>query len=100
MVTYIAVGFVLLEAVWLLVPMLGLVEDVSRIATGIVVLGFPFAVVLAWAYDLTPEGIVRTPDDPLYEPPEGRSTLIRRSAWLLFCLLAVLVGFILRSLRM
>lgn len=99
-VTYLAVGFAVLEAVWYLFPRMGLVEDVGRIVTGIVVLGFPFAVVLAWTYDLTPQGIVRTPDRLAPGAVEQPAPLLRRSAWLLFCLAVVAVGFVFRSMRM
>lgn len=97
--TYLVVGFAVLEAVWYLLPTLGLVEDVGRIVTGIVVLGFPFAVVLAWTYDLTPEGIVRTPDDPGAEEAIG-GPLLPRSLWISFWAVALAVGFVFRSLRM
>jgi len=96
--TYLAVGYAVLEAVWYLVPRLGLVEDVGRIITGIAVLGFPFAVVLAWTYDLTPDGIVRTPDDPTAEEA-APGPLLPRSVWILLWVVAVAVGFVFRSLR-
>lgn len=98
-VTYLVVSFAVLECVWYLVPRLGLVEDVGRIVTGIAVLGFPFAVVLAWTYDLTPQGVVRTPDDPAEEDALPGPSL-PRSVWYLFWALAVAVGFVFRSLRM
>lgn len=96
-VTYLAVGFAVLESVWYFVPRLGLVEDVARVVMGIVVLGFPFAVVLAWTYDLTPKGIVRTPEDETSE--EAAPATIRRAAWLLLCAAAVTAGLTLRYLR-
>ena len=99
-VTYVAVGFAFLEAVWLAVPALGFVDEVGRIATGAVVLGFPLAVVLAWTYDVTPRGIVRTPDEAIADPAEPRPPLIRRSAWLLLCGALIAAGFILLALRM
>ena len=98
-VSYVAIGFAVLEAVWYVVPALGLVQDVSRAATGIVVLGFPLAVVLAWTYDLTPEGIVRTPEEGQHEDPATRPPGLHRSTWLVLCLVAVAVGIIFRSLR-
>lgn len=99
-VTYLAASFAFLEIVWFAFPRLGLVEDAGRVVTGIVVLGFPLAVVLAWTYDITPEGVVRTPDDPEATDPEGRGPLLRRSAWLLFCAVLVAIGVVFRSLRM
>jgi FtsH-binding integral membrane protein len=99
-VTYVAVGFALLEGVWLFAPVLGFVEDVSRVVTGIVVLGFPLAVVLAWTYDLTTEGIVRTPDREIAEPADSRAPLLRRWVWLFLVVCALAVGFVFRSMRM
>jgi hypothetical protein len=97
-VTYLTVAFAFLEGVWLFGPALGLVDDVSRVLAGIVVLGFPLAVVLAWTYDLTPEGIVRTPDD-VDDALDSRAPLLRGSAWMLFCGVLVVVGFVFRSMR-
>lgn len=99
-VTYVSVGYALLEGVWYAVPRYGLVEDVGRLVTGIVVLGFPLAIVLAWTYDLTPEGIVRTPDELPAEGMEPSYPKLRRSAWLLLCACAVAIGFVFRSLRL
>lgn len=99
-VTYVSASVALLEIVWFAFPRLGLVEDVGRIVTGIVVLGFPFAVVLAWTYDITPEGVVRTPDDAEALDAEASGPLLRRSAWLLFCAALLAIGFVFRSLRM
>jgi TolB-like protein len=57
---YAAGGFVVLEAVDLLAPVLLLPEWVYRVVGGLVLLGFPVAMVAAWIFDLTPEGIRRT----------------------------------------
>ena len=99
-VTYLSVGFVVLEATWLLVPRYGLVEDVSRLVMGIVVLGFPVAVVLAWIYDLTPDGIVRTPDHVVNDPPGASEHRVPRFLWLLLSGGAVAVGLVFRALRL
>jgi hypothetical protein len=98
-VTYFAVGYALMEATWFLVPFYGTNDSVARVVVGAIVLGFPFAVVLAWTYDLTPGGIVRTPEDGGPINPEPSPTRLRRSAWLLLCATAVGVGLLLRSLR-
>lgn len=97
--TYLTVGFAFLEMVWYAAPRLGLVEDVSRLLTGIVVLGFPFAVVLAWNYDLTPQGVVRTPDEPAADGGDV-GPRIPRVVWQVFWVLALVVGFVFRTLRM
>lgn len=99
-VTYVCVAYAVLEGVWYVVPRYGLVEDVGRLVTGVIVLGFPLAVVLAWTYDLTPEGIVRTPDELPPEASDPGHPKLRRSAWLLLCACVVAIGFVFRSLRL
>jgi hypothetical protein len=99
-VTYLAVAFAVIEATWYAVPRFGLVEDVGRLVMGALVLGFPFTVVLAWTYDLTPSGVVRTPEDGPAQASEASSGRLRRSAWLLLCVVVVAIGYVLRSLRM
>lgn len=56
---YAATGFVVLEAADLILPRLGVPDWAMSLLVGIVVLGFPIALVLAWALELTPEGGVR-----------------------------------------
>jgi hypothetical protein len=70
------------------------------VVMGVVVLGFPFAVVLAWTYDLTPEGIVRTPDEIAPDPSEAPDYRGCRFLRLLLCAYGVLVGLVFRSLRL
>ncbi len=57
-------------AAWLLIQIgeatfdaLGLPQGSQRSLIVLVVLGFPVVVVLAWIFDVTPEGLVRTSDD-------------------------------------
>ncbi|MFQ5890734.1 MAG: tetratricopeptide repeat protein [Gemmatimonadota bacterium] len=57
---YGAVGFVVLQAVELLVPMLLLPEWAYRLVGVLLFAGFPIALVLAWAFQVTPEGVKRT----------------------------------------
>ena len=60
MAVYGAVGFVLMQIVELLVPALLLPDWTYRFIALLVLLGFPIAVILAWAFELTPEGVRRT----------------------------------------
>ncbi len=60
MAVYGIVGFVLLQIVDLVVPALLLPEWTYRFVALILLLGFPVAIVLAWALELTPEGVRRT----------------------------------------
>jgi adenylate cyclase len=58
-----------------------------------VALGFPVAVVLAWIFDLTPEEIVRTPDDPAAEVVHLRTG--RRIDFVIIGALLIVVGLML-----
>ncbi|MFW6084251.1 MAG: adenylyl cyclase, partial [Gemmatimonadota bacterium] len=60
MAVYGVVAFVLLQVVDLLVPALLLPEWTYRLVAILLLLGFPVAVVLAWAFELTPAGVRRT----------------------------------------
>jgi hypothetical protein len=67
-----------------------------RAVVGVAVLGFPFTVVLAWTYDVTPTGIVKTPDELGPEPPPPAAT---KRGWLIASGAALLVALALRLLR-
>lgn len=69
MVVYAAVGFVIVETADMVIPALDLPEWVVTLVVVLVLLGFPIALVLAWAFDLTPEGVRRTPEPVL--APDG-----------------------------
>ncbi len=62
MAVYGAVGFILMQIVELFVPALLLPEWTYRFVALLLLLGFPVAVILAWAFELTPEGVKRTED--------------------------------------
>ena len=88
---YLAVEAALLTATYVELPPWGL-----RAVFGAVVLGFPFAVVLAWTYDVTPSGIVRTPEEPRdQDAPSSGPPL----GWVLVAMGAILAGVVLRMLR-
>ena len=60
MALYGVVGFVVLQVVDLAVPALLLSEWTYRFVAFLLLIGFPVAIVLAWAYERTPEGVQRT----------------------------------------
>ena len=69
-VTYAAAAFVTLQAAELVFPattLEGLYDELVVLAF----VGFPIALVVAWAFELTPEGVRRTPEaEPSGEGPE------------------------------
>ncbi len=60
MAVYGVVGFVILQVTELAVPALLLPEWTYRFVALLLVLGFPVAIVLTWAFELTPDGVRRT----------------------------------------
>jgi len=58
-VLYVVVGFGAIQAADLLFPRLGLPEWTVQLVVGLTIVGLPMAVVLAWAFELTSEGLVR-----------------------------------------
>lgn len=58
--TYAVVAFVTLQAAELVFPATTL-EGVYDVLVVIAFVGFPLALVLAWAFEMTPEGVRRTP---------------------------------------
>jgi len=60
MAVYGATAFVLLQVADLLAQGMGLSDQVLRITTFAVLIGFPIAIVLAWAFEMTPGGVTRT----------------------------------------
>ncbi len=61
---YLVVAWLLLQVGETTFDALGLPDGSQRFLIVLLALGFPVALVLAWIFDLTPEGIVRTADDP------------------------------------
>jgi TolB-like protein/Flp pilus assembly protein TadD len=59
-VVYAAVAFVIWQAAEIAVPGLNLPAWVLTLVILLTVLGFPVSLVLAWAFDITPEGVKRT----------------------------------------
>ena len=64
---YLVVAWPLLQVGETTFDALGLPDGSQRFLIVLLALGFPAAVVLAWIFDLPPEGIVRTRDAPAAE---------------------------------
>lgn len=71
-VTYLAVGWIVVQAWSALVPALGIPGWILSLVTLLTILGFPLAMVLAWAVEITPAGLRFTdPALPSGTPPPG-----------------------------
>jgi len=62
---YGVVAWLLVEVASVVLPTFGAPDWVMKVFTFLVILGFPLALILAWAFELTPEGIrLETAVDP------------------------------------
>lgn len=59
---YVVVGWVVLQIADVLFDPLGLPDWTFRLVLGLLLLGFPFALIFAWVFELTPEGLKRERD--------------------------------------
>src|SRR6266496_1081348 len=74
-VAYAIVGWLVMQIAATVVPALHLSDAITSAVVLLLALGFPIALILAWAFELTPEGIKRTDE---IEP--GRRS--RNRAWI------------------
>jgi hypothetical protein len=61
-VAYAIVGWLLVEVASVFLPALRLPEWTLTFLVFLVVVGFPLALIFAWAFEMTPEGIKREAD--------------------------------------
>jgi TolB-like protein/Flp pilus assembly protein TadD len=59
-VAYAIVGWLVIQIAATVVPALHLSDAITTAVVLLVILGFPIALIFAWAFELTPEGIKRT----------------------------------------
>jgi adenylate cyclase len=60
---YAAMGFIVAQAADILLPALRLPDWTMTLVVLLLLLGFPFALVLAWFFDISPTGVRRTDDE-------------------------------------
>ena len=73
-VAYAVVGWLVMQVASTVVPALHLPDAITTAVVMLTLLGFPIALVLAWAFELTPEGIKRTEDLAPADQTPQRST--------------------------
>jgi TolB-like protein len=91
-VVYAAVGWMLLEAADVILPRLGLPDWTVNFVLALVLLGFPLAIVFAWIFDISTQGIVRT--EPISPEAHHRFSIISIVEFVLIVVLVVTVGYL------
>src|SRR5213076_2439782 len=59
-VAYAVIAWLLIQAASILFPTFEAPAWVMKVFVALVALGFPIALVIAWAFEITPEGVART----------------------------------------
>jgi TolB-like protein/Tfp pilus assembly protein PilF len=65
-IAYAVAAWVLLQLASIVFPALGAPDWVLRVVIALIAFGFPIALILAWAFEVTPDGIRRT--EPAHSP--------------------------------
>jgi len=66
-VAYAIVGWVLIEVSSVIAPAMNLPDWATSLVVFFVILGFPLALILSWAYEITPDGMKRSHEVPSTE---------------------------------
>jgi TolB-like protein/Flp pilus assembly protein TadD len=82
-VAYAVVGWLVIQVSSTVLPTFHAPEWVVQTLVVLVALGFPIALVIAWAFELTPEGLKRTEDVDL-----GAAQRPRHRAWIFVVIIA------------
>src|SRR5450755_3001723 len=86
-VAYLVVGWLLVQIATQVFPFFEIPNWAVRLVVLAIVIGFPIALVIAWAFELTPEGIKRTEDvDPAVQ------TSAKSHAWVYVAIVAALLS--------
>ncbi|MDH5630391.1 MAG: adenylyl cyclase, partial [Gammaproteobacteria bacterium] len=59
-VAYILVGWILVQVAAAIESLVEMPDWFGAVVLAFIVIGFPIAMILAWAYEVTPEGIKKT----------------------------------------
>jgi adenylate cyclase len=77
-VAYAVVGWLIAQIATQIFPFLEIPNWIVRLVIVLIAIGFPIALVIAWAFEATPEGIKRTED----VDPSAASRAPRKHAWI------------------
>jgi len=85
-VAYIVGGWALSQGIAQVFPVFDVPNWAIRLIVLLIIVGFPVAVALAWAFEITPEGIKRTEDVDL-----SGQRVPKKHAWLYVVIIGALV---------
>src|SRR6266850_1564286 len=71
-VAYAVVGWLLVQVTTQVFPIFEIPNWALRLIVLAIIIGFPIALVIAWAFELTPEGVKRTEDVDPFDSRSGQ----------------------------
>src|SRR5438034_10116776 len=89
-VGYAIVGWLLIQVVTQVFPFFEIPNWGVRLIVLLIVVGFPIALIIAWAFELTPEGLKRT--EAADDTPMPQS---RHRAWIFVVIIAGAISLVL-----
>jgi hypothetical protein len=77
-VAYVVVGWLLIQVATQVFPFFEIPNWGVRLVVLAIIIGFPIALILAWAFELTPEGIKRTENVDLRKSHDRLRQLLKK----------------------
>ena len=91
-VAYAVVGWLLIQVTTQVFPIFEIPNWALRLIVLAIIVGFPIALVMAWAFELTPEGLKRTEDVDPFDSRSGQilaaQTRAKSHAWIFVVIIA------------
>src|SRR5947199_9763169 len=87
-VAYMVAGWALAQGIAQVFPVFNAPNWVVRLTVVLIIIGFPFALIFAWAFEITPEGLKRTEEADAM-PASARPT---SRTWIYIVVLGVVMS--------
>jgi len=87
-VAYIVAGWALAQGIAQVFPVFDVPNWIVRLIVALIVVGFPIALIFAWAFEITPEGVKRTEEADAM-PPSARPA---NRAWIYIVVIGAVVS--------
>jgi TolB-like protein len=91
-IVYAATAFAVLQAADIMLPQMGVPEWGISLVIALIVLGFPIALVLGWALEVTPDGIRRTEMAPVAQAEDAATPALLGKRTVFAAALLVVLG--------
>src|SRR5262249_45325840 len=86
-IAYIVGGWALSQGIAQVFPVFDVPNWVIRLIVALIIIGFPIALIFAWAFEITPEGVKRAEDVDLETRPREKS-----HAWIYVVIIGALIS--------